>query len=172
MLGIIATALVALAVNPVNPATVKVCTAPCGVHSTAQGAIVIQGLGGPEVFVRKAGGGNNPDYMRKAGGDPYNIADCHSYFAKVKMGDGSVREVQMQPAGTLGNCSFAFTGPIKTPFDLYVGFGGEKQGWQLGYKHLSQSDTYEQERIKFTFQKIDIENKLSKSAFSDDWSAP
>jgi hypothetical protein len=171
MLGIIAASVVALAVNPVNPATVKICTAPCGARSTVQGAIIIQGLGGPEVYVRKAGG-TNPQYMRKSGGDPYNIADCHSYFAKVKMADGSVRVAQMQPAGTLGNCSFAFTGPITTPFDLYIGFGGEKQGWQLGYKHLSQSDTNELERIKLTYREIDVENKVGKTAFSDDWTAP
>lgn len=36
-------------------------------------------------------------------------------------------------------------------------------------KHESSSDVHELEDVSFTFQKIDVESKLGKTAASDDW---
>jgi hypothetical protein len=172
MFGIIAAVVVAVAVNPVsNPGQMPAHLAkPAVIIQGLGGVIVIQGLGGPQEFVRKAGGTQH-EYMRKAGGDPYNIADCRSYFAKVKMGNGSVRTTQLQPTGTLGRCSFSFSGPITRPVDLFIGFGADKQGWQIGHLHVSQTDTNDLTRLSVTYQKIMIENTIGSTSAQDDWMA-
>jgi type VI secretion system secreted protein Hcp len=47
-----------------------------------------------------------------------------------------------------------------------AGEGGE--GGETA-KHTSEIDTHEQERISFTFQKIEVENKIGKTSALDDW---
>jgi type VI secretion system secreted protein Hcp len=47
-----------------------------------------------------------------------------------------------------------------------AGEGGE--GGETA-KHTSEIDTHEQERISFTFQKIEVESKTGKTAAADDW---
>lgn len=98
------------------------------------------------------------------------LDDCTLYFVSVKMGDGSVHTVPTQAAGK-DHCSYVISGSwLKAPYDVLVGLGGPKRGWQLG-KHSISVDTMDQERIDFTFRKIDIENKIGKSQFQDDWNS-
>lgn len=46
---------------------------------------------------------------------------------------------------------------------------GQRQYTETAAKHSEVNDTHELEEVSFTFQQIDIENKLAKTASSDSW---
>lgn len=46
---------------------------------------------------------------------------------------------------------------------------GHKHYTDATAKHTEANDTHELEEVSFTFQKIDIEHKVGKTAASDDW---
>jgi hypothetical protein len=98
-------------------------------------------------------------------------ASCADMLAEVQITDGTSFKAPL--AGNINTGECTFTVHVKgtsAPISLVKIVNA--QGILIGLRqarHTQSADTYELERWSFTFQKIDVENKLGKTMASDDW---